>query len=125
MGPQNTRTKQLRQLMDNDKIIVAPGCYDALSAKILEAAGFKVIYVTGYGLSASTLGSPDLGLVTMTEIEMRARNICNAVSLPVIVDADTGYGSAINVQRTVRQIEQTGAGGIQLEDQEWPKKCHS
>ena len=123
MGPQNTRTKQLRQLMDNDKIIVAPGCYDALSAKILEAAGFKVIYVTGYGLSASTLGSPDLGLVTMTEIEMRARNICNAVSLPVIVDADTGYGSAINVQRTVRQIEQTGAGGIQLEDQEWPKKC--
>ena len=123
MRPQNTRTKQLRQLMDEDKIIVSPGCYDALSAKILEAAGFKAIYVTGYGLAASTLGSPDVGLVTMSEIEARTRNICNAVSIPAIVDADTGYGSPINVQRTVRQIEQTGAAGIQLEDQEWPKRC--
>jgi carboxyvinyl-carboxyphosphonate phosphorylmutase len=123
MGPQNSRAKQLRQLMEEDKIIIAPGCYDALTAKNLQAAGCKAIYVTGYGLSASTLASPDLGLVTISEIEMHARNICNAVFLPVIVDADTGYGSPINVQRTVKQIEQTGAAGIQLEDQEWPKKC--
>lgn len=109
--------------MKRDGIIVAPGAYDGLSAKILEKVGFEAIYVTGYGLSASTLAEPDLGLLTMSEVETATKSIASAVSVPIIVDADTGYGNPLNVQRTVKQIEQAGAAGIQLEDQEWPKKC--
>ena len=91
------KTKILRELLSKDKIIIAPGRYDGLSAKIIELLGFEVVYITGGGASASVLGVPDIGLVTMSEMVRVARNIVNAVNLPVISDADTGYGNPINV----------------------------
>lgn len=120
MGNKN---KMLRQQLNEKGIIIAPGCYDALSAKVLESVGFKTLYVTGHGVSVSLIGKTDAGLTTMTEVVSRAQDISNSVSVPIIVDADTGYGNPVNVQRTVRLWEQAGASGIQLEDQKWPKKC--
>jgi len=119
----NGGARSLRKQMDQKGIIIAPGCYDALSSKIIEEVGFKTIYLTGHGISVSLIGKTDAGLTTMSEVVVRARDIINSVSIPVIVDADTGYGNPINVQRTVTQLEQAGAAGIQLEDQVWPKKC--
>jgi 2-methylisocitrate lyase-like PEP mutase family enzyme len=116
-------TTRLRQLLASGRTIVAPGCYNALSAKILDAVGFPALYMTGYGTSLSLLGMPDAGLATMTEMHANARYIANAVKVPVIADADNGYGNAINVIRTVREYIQTGVASIHLEDQVIPKRC--
>ncbi|HEY2919758.1 MAG TPA: isocitrate lyase/PEP mutase family protein [Candidatus Binatia bacterium] len=103
--------------------LIMPGVYDALSAKIAARAGFEVIFITGYSLSATLLGEPDFGLLTQTEVVSAARRICSVVDKPVIVDADTGYGNAINVIRTVEDLIRAGAAGMFLEDQVWPKRC--
>jgi len=116
-------TTRLRKLLSSNEILVAPGTHDPLVAKIIEKEGFEAVYMTGYGTSASILGQPDVGLLTQTEMAYRAANIVEAVSIPVIADADTGYGNAINVQRTVRLYEKAGVACIQLEDQVAPKKC--
>src|SRR5262245_27782528 len=116
-------TTKLRQLLGSGRTIVAPGCYNALTAKILDAVGFPALYMTGYGTSFSLLGMPDAGLATMTEMHLNARYVANAVKVPVIADADNGYGNAINVIRTVREYVQTGVAAIHLEDQVIPKRC--
>jgi len=103
--------------------LIMPGVYDALSAKIAARAGFEVIFITGYSLSATLLGEPDFGLLTQTEVVAAAQRICAVVETPVIVDADTGYGNAVNVMRTVQDLIRAGAAGIFLEDQVWPKRC--
>lgn len=115
-------TARLRQLLRATPVLV-PGCYDALSARVLERTGFPAVYMTGYGTSLSLLGLPDAGLATMSEMHLNARYIANAVSVPVIADADNGYGNAINVIRTVREYIQTGVAGIHIEDQAIPKRC--
>jgi carboxyvinyl-carboxyphosphonate phosphorylmutase len=115
--------KKLRELMEKKDIILAPGAYDALSARIIEAVGFDVVYMTGFGTAASLLGYPDVGLVTMSEMVDNARRIVEAVNIPVIADADTGYGNPINVIRTVQAYEDVGVAGIHIEDQVFPKKC--
>jgi len=117
------KSTKLRQLLDKKEILVAPGCFDAVTAKVIEKAGFSVAYLSGYGLSAGLLGMPDAGFATMTEVHMMARYIANATSIPVIADSDTGYGNAINVARCVREYIQTGIAGIHLEDQVTPKRC--
>src|SRR2546430_11286850 len=101
-------TTRLRQLLSSGKPLFVPGCYDALSARILETVGFPLLYMTGYGTSLALLGMPDAGLATMTEMHLNARYIANAVQVPVIADADNGYGNAITVIRTVREYAQTG-----------------
>ncbi|MEK9723953.1 MAG: isocitrate lyase/PEP mutase family protein [Rhodospirillaceae bacterium] len=116
-------TTRLRELLGTGKTLVVPGCYNALSAKILDKVGFPAVYMTGYGTSLSLLGLPDAGLATMTEMQANARYIANAVDVPVIADSDNGYGNAINVIRTVREYIQTGVAGIHLEDQIIPKRC--
>jgi 2-methylisocitrate lyase-like PEP mutase family enzyme len=115
-------TTRLRQLLRTTPLLV-PGCYDALSARVLERTGFPAVYMTGYGTSLALLGLPDAGLATMSEMHLNARYIANAVSVPVIADADNGYGNAINVIRTVREYIQTGVAGIHIEDQAIPKRC--
>jgi 2-methylisocitrate lyase-like PEP mutase family enzyme len=115
-------TTRLRELLRSAPLIV-PGCYDALSARVLERAGFPAVYMTGYGTSLALLGLPDAGLATMSEMHLNARYIANAVAVPVIADADNGYGNAINVIRTVREYIQTGVAAIHLEDQIIPKRC--
>jgi len=111
-----------RALAEHGQLIM-PGVYDALSAKIAARAGFEVIFITGYSVSATLLGEPDFGLLTQTEVVGAAQRICSVVDKPVIVDADTGYGNAINVIRTVHDLIRAGAGGMFLEDQVWPKRC--
>ncbi len=117
------KTTVLRQYLSGNKIVVAPGAHDALTAKIIEQVGFQAVYMTGYGQAASHLGKPDVGLLTLTEMVARASNIVEAVDVPVIADADTGFGNAVNVMRTVREYEKAGVAAIQLEDQVAPKKC--
>lgn len=118
-----TRARKLRELLAGDRIVMAPGAYDAWSARMVEAAGFPAVYVTGYGVSASVLGVPDIGLISFAEMVTAVRNVCNATAVPVIADADNGYGGALNVVRTVREYEAAGAAAIQLEDQVMPKRC--
>jgi carboxyvinyl-carboxyphosphonate phosphorylmutase len=115
--------KKLREILGREEAVLVPGAYDAFSAKILKQAGFEVIYMTGSGVTASVIGMPDVGLLTMSEMVNQARNIVNATDLPVICDADTGYGNALNVIRTVREYERAGVAGIHMEDQVAPKKC--
>ena len=117
------QSTRLRELIKSGETLVVPGCYNALSAKILEKVGFPAVYMTGYGTSLSLLGMPDAGLATMTEMHANARYIANAVDIPLIADSDNGYGNAINVIRTVREYIQTGAAGIHIEDQIIPKRC--
>lgn len=114
---------ELRDLLSEDKIIVAPGAHDAFSAKIIEKLGFQVVYMTGFGTSASMLGLPDVGLISSEEMLWNVRKIVNVVSIPLIADADTGYGNAINVIRTVKEYIRAGASGCHIEDQVAPKKC--
>lgn len=102
---------------------VFPGVYDTLSAKLAERAGFALAFVSGYAVSATCIGEPDLGLLTQTEVVERARCICRSVDIPILVDADTGYGNALNVARTVNELIAAGAAGCFLEDQVWPKRC--
>jgi 2-methylisocitrate lyase-like PEP mutase family enzyme len=116
-------TSQFRQLLKSGKPLFVPGCYNALSARILADVGFPAVYMTGYGTSLSLLGMPDAGLATMTEMHLNARYIANAVPVPVIADADNGYGNAINVMRTVREYIGTGVAGIHIEDQVIPTRC--
>ena len=117
------KTTQLRQLLAARELLVAPGAYDMLSAKIIEACGFGAVYMTGYGQSASVLGQPDVGLLTMSEMVRRAADMAEAVNVPILADGDTGYGNPLNVIRTVREYEKAGVCAIQLEDQVFPKKC--
>ena len=116
-------TTTLRTMLNAPGIIVAPGAYDGFSARLVEAAGFRCIYMTGAGTAASHIGQPDLGLTTLTEMVDNARHIAACVSIPVIADADTGFGNALNVVRTVREYERAGVAGCHLEDQVAPKKC--
>jgi methylisocitrate lyase len=113
----------LRRALKERGQLVMPGVYDALSAKIAARTGFEVIFITGYSLSATLLGEPDFGLLTQSEVVSAAQRICAVVDTPVIVDADTGYGNAINVIRTVEDLVRAGAAGMFLEDQVWPKRC--
>jgi len=116
--------KSIRKLLKNkSKPLVIPGVYDAIGAKIVEKVGFQAMFQTGYGTSATLLGMPDYGFIGSTETIDNARRICHAVSVPVIVDADTGYGNALSVDKLVRELETAGASGIFLEDQKWPKRC--
>jgi 2,3-dimethylmalate lyase len=121
-GPTEPRAR-LRALLAGGGPVVAPGAYDALSARLVEQAGFDVVYMTGFGTTASLIGRPDVGLLTGSEMVDNARRIVAAVDVPVIADADTGYGNAINVVRTVQLYEQAGVAGLHLEDQVNPKKC--
>ena len=116
--------KSIRKFLnDKSKPLVIPGVYDAIGAKIVEKIGFEAMFQTGYGTSATLLGMPDYGFIGSTETIDNARRICHAVSVPVIVDADTGYGNALSVNKLVHELETAGASGIFLEDQKWPKRC--
>jgi methylisocitrate lyase len=115
--------RRVRDALAQRGQLIMPGVYDALSAKIAARAGFEVIFITGYSLSATLLGEPDFGILTQTEVVNAARRICAVAEVPVIVDADTGYGNAINVIRTVEDLLRAGAAGMFLEDQVWPKRC--
>ncbi len=114
---------ELRKKVDKRKLVVAPGAYDALTARVVEKAGFEAVYMTGHGVGAGMLAWTDVGLTTMTEMARNVRNICNAVDLPVIADMDTGFGNAVNVIRAVREYEQAGVAAFHIEDQVTPKKC--
>jgi len=118
MGP----TTRLRELLQGEEIVVAPFAFDAMQAKIIEQTGFSAVYMTGFGTAAAH-GYPDVGLMTMSEMVQNASYIASAVSVPVIADADTGYGNPLNVRRTVREYEKAGVAAIHIEDQVWPKKC--
>ncbi len=113
----------LRELVEHDDIAVLPGCYDALSAKIVARADFDAVYLSGAGVSNTKLGLADAGLVTQTEMRRRVEAVTDAVSVPVLVDADEGYGNPIHVRRTVQAYEREGAAGLHLEDQSFPKRC--
>jgi 2-methylisocitrate lyase-like PEP mutase family enzyme len=116
-------TTRLRELISRGPTLYVPGCYNAMSARVLEGAGFEAVYMTGYGTSLSLTGLPDVGLASMSEMVSNARYIASAVRVPVIADADTGFGNAINVIRTVREYIGAGVAGIHLEDQVSPKRC--
>jgi 2-methylisocitrate lyase-like PEP mutase family enzyme len=118
-----TRRQQLRALVAERRGLVVPGVYDAVSARLVEQAGFPAAYMTGFGVSAARLGLPDLGFAGLAEMVDQARNLASAVSIPLIADADTGYGSALQVRRTVQQYELAGVAALHLEDQAAPKRC--
>ena len=113
----------VQAILDEVGTLVFPGVYDCLSARIVQDVGFPMSFVSGYGVSATSLGEPDMGLMTQTEMLERARRICGSVQIPILVDADTGYGNAMNVYRTVSDLIDAGAAGCFLEDQVWPKRC--
>jgi len=114
---------KLRDLLKQPGIIRAPGAFDAWSARLVQMAGFPAVYMTGYGVSASILGAPDIGLISMTEMATVAKNMASAVQIPLIADGDTGYGGVLNVIRTVKEYERGGVAAIQIEDQVLPKRC--
>ncbi len=115
--------KKMREMIIDKELILAPGAFDALTAKIIEAQGFNAVYMTGYGTAAAVFGLPDLGLLTMTEMVQNASRIVDSINLPLIADADTGYGNPVNMVRTVREYEKAGVSAIHIEDQVWPKRC--
>jgi 2,3-dimethylmalate lyase len=115
--------RRLRDVLTSEEMVLAPGCFDALGARLVEEAGFPAAYMTGFGSAASRLGRPDVGLMTMSEMVDNARRIAAAVDVPVIADADTGYGNPVNVIRTVQEYEAAGVQAIHIEDQVMPKKC--
>jgi carboxyvinyl-carboxyphosphonate phosphorylmutase len=117
------KTTQFKEMILEPDILVAPSAYDALSAKVIEKSGFKALHMTGSGTSASLLGYPDMGFTTLTEMATHAKNIALAVDVPVFVDADSGYGNAMNMMRTVREFERAGVVGMHVEDQVTPKRC--
>jgi 2-methylisocitrate lyase-like PEP mutase family enzyme len=123
LRPVEGRHRELRRLLAGGPAIVAPGAFDCISARLVESAGFPALYVTGSGVSMSVMGAPDVGVISFAEILDRIRHICDVVSIPVIADADTGYGGPLNVMRTVIEYERAGVSAIQIEDQEWPKRC--
>jgi 2-methylisocitrate lyase-like PEP mutase family enzyme len=123
LSASRSRRSSLRGLLDSGDMVLAPGCYDALGARLVEEAGFPAVYMTGFGSSASRLGRPDVGLMTLPEMADNAHRIAQAVQVPVIADADTGYGNPVNVIRTVQEYEAAGVAAVHLEDQVMPKKC--
>ncbi len=116
----NTR---VHQILDDVGGLAFPGVYDTLSARIAQRCGFPMAFISGYSVAATTIGEPDLGLLTQTEMMAQAQRVCRSVDIPIIVDADTGYGNPLNVHRTVNDLIHAGAAGCFLEDQVWPKKC--
>jgi len=123
MTDDHTKRRRLRALIADGPVVVAPGAHNGLTAKLVERAGFSAVYLTGAGVANTLLGVPDVGLITLTEMTWVARCVAGAVEIPVIADADTGYGNAINILRTVREYEKTGVAGIHIEDQVSPKRC--
>jgi 2-methylisocitrate lyase-like PEP mutase family enzyme len=117
------RRRRLKERLQRRELLVAPGVYDGISARLADPMGFGAIYMTGYGVSASQLGMPDAGYATFTDMEQRVRMIAQVAATPLIADADTGYGGALNAAHTVRAYERAGACALQLEDQEFPKRC--
>jgi 2,3-dimethylmalate lyase len=118
-----SRAERLRLRLAEEEIVVLPGASDAITARIIEQSGFEAVYVTGAGFANASFGGPDVGLVTLSEVVTHVGRIADAVNVPVVVDADTGYGGVLNVHRAVRQLERAGAAAIQLEDQITPKRC--
>lgn len=116
-------TTQLKQLISGTRCIVAPGVADAFAARMVAMEGFEVCYMTGFGTSLTRLGMPDIGLLTMSEMIDNAARIVDACGMPLVADADTGYGNPMNVRRTIREYERAGVAGVHLEDQAWPKRC--
>ena len=114
---------RFRQLMEQHSCLVTPGCYDALSARIAEHAGFEAIAISGFGVEAALLGRPDVGLLTLTELVDQTRRIADAVEVPITCDVETGFGGVHNIARLVRAMEDCGVAGIQIEDQQAPKRC--
>jgi 2-methylisocitrate lyase-like PEP mutase family enzyme len=123
LGSNTGERASLAELLAAGEMVLAPGCYDALGARLVEEAGFSAAYMTGFGSAAAALGRPDVGLLTLTEMADNARRIAQAVEVPVLADADTGYGNPINVIRTIREYEAAGIAAVHLEDQVMPKKC--
>jgi len=119
MAP-NTR---IHRILQKEGCLAFPGVYDALGAKLVEQAGFPLTFISGYSVAATQLGLPDFGYLTQTEMVSTAKRVCGAVKIPVLIDADTGYGNALNVIRTVNELISVGAAGMFLEDQVWPKRC--
>ena len=123
MKKRKSQTEKLRELLITKEFIPVPSCFDTLSAKLIEQANFDVTFMSGFAASASRIGSPDLGLMTFSEVFDQANNICNAINIPMIVDGDTGYGNAMNVRRTLKECAKAGCAGILIEDQLAPKRC--
>jgi len=117
------QAKRLRKLLSGDKLVQAPGASDSLTARLVEQAGFPAVYMTGFGTTAVRIGAPDIGLLTQTEMATHARDMVRATSVPIIADADTGYGGPANIERAVREYQQAGVAAIHLEDQALPKRC--
>ena len=115
--------KKLRDLLAGDGLLVAPGCYDAMSARLIERAGFNATFMGGFAVSASRIGMPDTGLISYSEMMDQGSSICDAVNIPVLGDGDTGYGNAINVKRTVQGYAKAGLSCVMIEDQLAPKRC--
>ncbi|MDX6381324.1 MAG: 2,3-dimethylmalate lyase [Rubrobacteraceae bacterium] len=122
-GQRGVEAGRLRKMLAGPEPVLAPGAYDGLTARLVEKSGFEAVYMTGFGTAASLLGRPDVGLLTLSEMVDNARRIVQAVGVPVIADADNGYGNPINVIRTVREYETAGVSAIHIEDQVAPKKC--
>ncbi|MCP4461162.1 MAG: isocitrate lyase/PEP mutase family protein [Planctomycetaceae bacterium] len=116
-------TTSIEKILIEHGTVAFPGIFDTLSARIAQQVGFQMAFVSGYSVAATSIGEPDMGLLTQTEIVERARQICGSVEIPVMVDADTGYGNPLNVYRTIKQLIAAGAAGCFLEDQLWPKRC--
>ena len=123
LRPKPGRNARLRAGIEAEKLLVAPGCYDCITGRLVERAGFEAAYVTGSGVSLSALGAPDVGLMSFHEIMDRVKRIADSIEIPLIADVDTGYGGALNIARTVVEMERAGVSAIQLEDQAWPKRC--
>lgn len=123
MNDRITPAHRLRKLIEGDKLVVAPGAFSPLVARVIEETGFPAVYASGAGIAGGIYGLPDTGLVTMTETVDVVRNMAMAVDIPIVCDADTGFGNAINVRRTVRELEMAGVAGLHIEDQLTPKKC--
>jgi 2-methylisocitrate lyase-like PEP mutase family enzyme len=117
------RNRRMRELLAGDRLVSIPGAFDCITARLVDTSGFPALYITGSGVSLSALGAPDVGALSFGEILDRCRRIADVVSIPIVADADTGYGGPLNVIRTVREFERAGISAIQLEDQTWPKKC--
>lgn len=118
-----SRADQLKKILDQEKMIVMPGCFDALSAKLIEKSGIKAGFMSGFCVSSTKLGMPDTGLITYSEMQEQVRNICNITTIPILFDGDTGWGNAGNIYRTIRGYAEAGAAAVMIEDQKWPKKC--
>jgi methylisocitrate lyase len=117
------KTTKLKNMIKRKEILVMPGAYDCLSAKIIEKCGYEAIQATGYGIAASVLGKPDVGILSLGEMLNQTKNMCRSVNIPIMADGDNGFGNAVNVFHTVQAFEDAGAAGINLEDQVFPKKC--